>query len=231
MKPNRKHYTLAELVFTSCIGATVLLTTMSAVQGLDARKIACTENLRNLGTAVKMYGDNNKNFVPCQLWKNRDGSYDGSVLDFGNYIGQKYNWSYLLIWGGYLGEKPQSSFPKGLAGERGRAFLCPEDTQGYTTSSNHSSYYIHVVNDIYAVRAKRFGGEQYSRVLIGRDRPENSVVTDIFSYKNSRYKKATHGDFINVLRLGGEVEPFQVPVQVTKDVWSWIGEDLDEIEL
>ena len=230
MKPNRSHYTLPELAFTLLAGATVLLVTAGAVQGLDARKIACTDNLRKLGAAVKMYAGSNKNFVPCQLWKKPDGSYDGSVLDFGNYIGQKHNWSYLLIWGGYLGEKPQSSFPKGVADERGRAFICPEDTQGCARSGTHSSYFIHVVNDIYAVQGKRFGGEQYSRVLIGKDRPENSIATDIFNYKGGRYPKTTHGDFINVLRLGGEVGQFGVPVQVA-NIWRWIGEDLDGIEL
>ena len=79
---------------------------------------------------------------------------------------------------------------------------------------------------------KRFGEEQYARILITRDRPENSLVFDAFPYRGGVFKTSAHGDMANILRLGGDVNSYNIkPAARASSIWNWIGEYMDGIEL
>jgi hypothetical protein len=111
-------------------------------------------------------------------------------------------------------------------------FICPDDQVAYKRNNFTVSYQVFSINDVAAVARKRFGEEQYSRVLLTRDRPENSVVFDVFPYRAGLYKTATHGETANVLRLGGDVDSCNIKAAATSaNIWNWIGEFMDGIEL
>ena len=61
---------------------------------------------------------------------------------------------------------------------------------------------------------------------------ENSVVFDVFPYRGGLFKQSAHGENANVLRLGGDVESFNIkPAASASNIWNWIGEYMDGIEL
>ena len=118
MKKSRKNFTLSELaVLLVCIAAVFTLT-VSVAHGTveQAKSVTCMNKLKNIGTAALAYAKNNSNFIPCRV---RDVK-TGAVNDFGNWFQE---WSKLLIWGGYFGEKPVSSYSAGIPnGEAPRAY-------------------------------------------------------------------------------------------------------------
>ena len=226
----KSNYTLTEAALVTLIAAAVLTAAVSGAHAAvaQAKAVACKDVLRKIGQAAKLYAEKNAGFVPCETRKDAPGF----VENFGNNQ-SKNSWGDLLIWGGYFGNtKPAGRYEKLCPQEKMKYFICPDDQVAYKSKNFTISYQVFSINAAAAVARKRFGDEQYSRVLITRDRPENSVVFDVFPYRAGIYKNATHGETANVLRLGGEVDSCNIkPAATAGNVWNWIGEFMDGIEL
>ena len=226
----KKQFTLSELLLIVGVGSIVFAAALSAVQAnaAAAKNMTCQDRLRKIGQAALLYAEKNANFVPFEPRKDSKEM----VESFGNNQSRK-SWGDYLIWGEYFGDpRPAGRFEKDFPQERMKYFVCPEDKIAYQRTKFSSSYFFFSINDVAAVKRNRFGGEQYSRVLVGRDRPENSVVFDVFPYRGGLFKQSAHGENANVLRLGGDVESFNIkPAASASNIWNWIGEYMDGIEL
>ena len=222
----KKNFTLTELAVVVTISALVLTVLVSTAHAAveQAKKATCQDTLRKIGGAVQLYAKDNASFVPCSVRKNTPDM----VEVFGNNLNEMGN---KLLMKGYFGVKPKGRYDKIINTEKMKYFVCPEDQTAYK-KSGCGSYNYFAINDVAAVARKRYGYEQYSRVLSTRDRPENSLVFDVFPYRGSPIKKATHGATTNILRLGGEVNSCEITAAArSANVWNWIGEFMDEIEL
>ena len=227
MKRQKNRFTLLELVIITVCSAMLLGLTVSAAGNASARakNVLCTNVLNHIGKAVHAYADDNKGFVPCRV---RDPK-TGGVVDFGPNLSV---WGNKLIGGGYYGPKPAGRYDSWIGKEKMTRFVCPEDVVVYKKSPGNGSYYIFSINEIVAVQSKRYGGEEYSRVLVTRDRPENAICFDGFPYRGGVLKTSTHGDTSNVLRLGGNVSTVNIKKAAkAANIWNWIGEFMDGIEL
>lgn len=222
----KKNFTLAELTVTVGVSALLLTVLAGAAHAAaeQAQKAACQDTLRKIGGAVQLYAKDNADFVPCSPRKDNPELVEifGNNL---NELGPK------LLMKGYFGVKPVGRYDKIVNTEKMKYFVCPEDRTAYQRSGC-GSYNYFAINSAAAVARKRFGDEQYARVLISRDRPENSVLFDVFPYRGSIVKQATHGESANILRLGGEVNSCKIaPAAKASNIWNWIGEFMDGIEL
>ena len=222
----KRNFTLLELAVVVTV-STLLLTVMvsSAHAAVEqAKKASCQDVLRKIGGAIQLYAKDNANFVPCSARPNAPEMVEifGNNL---NELGPK------LMMKGYFGIKPVGRYDKIINTEKMKYFVCPEDKTAYQRRGC-GSYNYFAINDVAAVARKRFGDEQYSRVLITRDRPENSLLFDVFPYRGSIVKQATHGENTNILRLGGEVNSCNIKAAAkSSNIWNWIGEFMDGIEL
>ena len=230
MKKSRKNFTLTELAVSLVCIAAVFTLTVSVAHGAmeQAKSVTCMNKLKNIGTAALAYAKNNSSFIPCRV---RDAK-TGAVNDFGNWFQE---WSKQLIWGGYFGEKPAVSYSRGMVTEGKKYFGCPDDDELATNKSPKGSYIFFTINRAaIELTPKRYGfsAEDYARVVVGRDRAENSIVFDYFPYNGSSFKKAVHGKTANVLRLNGTVDSVDITRgRRTSQFYKWIGEDIDGIEL
>lgn len=232
----RKRFTLIELLAGSFAGVLVTVAALSAAgtASREAGDAVCRNTLKKIGSAVHLYADDNGAFIPCRV---RDSSI-GNVVDFGTHLiwneRTKAGWAKALIWGGYFGEKVAGvCSAKAIQREKMKYFICPEDKVALENDAT-GSYFIFTINEVQTARGKYYGDEQYSRVNIKRDRPENCILFDTFPYRgsNPRYRKTAHGAEANVLRLDGSVDTIEITrAAKVRSVWDWIGEFADEIEL
>lgn len=229
MKIDRKNFTLGELsVVLVCAVALFTLTISAAHATVEkAKSITCMNKLKNIGVATHAYAKNNKNFIPCRV---RDAK-TGAVNDFGTWF---HIWGKALIWGGYFGEKPTVTYNAGIVKLGKQYFGCPDDPELNANRSPKGSYILFTINRAAVNNSpKRFGfsAEDYSRVVVGRDRDENVIVFDYFVFSGSEHKKGIHGTTANALRLGGEVDNIDVKKgRRHPQFYKWIGEDMDGIE-
>ncbi len=222
----KRNFTLLELAAVVTVSTLVLTVLVSSAHAAveQAKKASCQDVLRKIGGAIQLYAKDNANFVPCSARPNAPEMVEifGNNL---NELGPK------LMMKGYFGIKPVGRYDKIVNTEKMKYFVCPEDKTAYQRRGC-GSYNYFAINDVAAVARKRFGDEQYSRVLITRDRPENSLLFDVFPYRGSIVKQATHGENTNILRLGGEVNSCNIqPAARSSNIWNWIGEFMDGIEL
>ena len=222
----KRNFTLTELAVVVSLSVLVLTVLVSSAHAAveQAKKATCQDVLRKIGGAVQLYAKDNANFVPCSVRKDNPEM----VEVFGHNLNEMGN---KLLFKGYFGVKPKGRYDKIINTEKMKYFVCPDDQAVYKRSGC-GSYIYFVINQVAAVARKRFGEEQYARILITRDRPENSLVFDAFPYRGGVFKTSAHGDMANILRLGGEVNSYNIkPAATASSIWNWIGEYMDGIEL
>ena len=223
---NKFRFTFVEL----CVicGMLFLLFTLlgnAAEKALQtAREKSCVGNLKVIGLACGTYANDNKGFIPCQP------KSDGSLIYFGTFHSEG-SLPFLLAKNGYLGEKPSGPSKNWLPDTISEFFACPEDKANFKPGTVRSSYFIHQIDAATAVKMRRYGEELFARVNLDTDRPENSICFDVFPYKQAEKYISNHGDVTNVLRLNGSVNQVECTGALKGNLWNWIAEVMDEIEL
>ena len=266
--PKRCSFTLIELLVVIAIIAilaAMLLPALSAARE-SARFSRCAGVLKNLGTAIYMYSGDNESFVPCGYRVETGGVVkDGIVFWTGDNLyspvvgstALRSTMFYLLPMGGYFPELEAAT--KGInqgtrEGEvrfwhiiRDRYFRCPSDTRAALENAGNmakTSYHVFLVNRAGCdyLPGQVYGGHKAARTLIGQDRPENSLMADIFPwYKGKDDTEAnrdtygypgTHPTNSNALFLGGHVQSFAHKEFSTRTLayGKNIGQYLDKIE-
>lgn len=223
---DKKRFTFTELCVVC--GMLFLLFTLlgnAAEKALQkAREKSCVGNLRVIGQACSSYATDNASFIPCRP------KPDGTLIYFGTFHSEG-SLPFLLAKNGYFGEKPTGPSKNWLPNTISEFFACPEDKATHKPGTLRSSYFIHQIDAATAVKMRRYGEELFARVNLETDRPENSICFDVFPYKQAEKITPNHGNVTNVLRLNGSVDQVDCSGALKGNIWNWIAEVMDEIEL
>jgi prepilin-type processing-associated H-X9-DG protein/prepilin-type N-terminal cleavage/methylation domain-containing protein len=218
-------FTLVELLVV--IGIIALLVAMLLPALNKARKVAnataCMSNLRQLGTALHMYANDNKDQLVC--WGYWTLNPDGTQKDL-------HYWQWVLL--GYLGKQRVSNYgidylgPASSVVTETKVFICPSTTFNWTAAGPYGDFtYMDfaVPKCGYGLNASLNDGVNgtYGKAAKKRKdvkRPYNFlVITDAryvwvgetwadWRYETWAYGAAgwRHSDGVNVLLLDGHVE-------------------------
>ena len=214
-------FTLIELLVVIAIIAilaAMLLPALSAARD-RARNSSCANKLKQIGLAYFMYAGDNNSHVPTQDFRNCSHENGARCIYRNVRANSSARPGSMLYKGGYFGNEAKSVAYKEI---KYTYFVCPSDSYWHNSGANDSekdsngSYQYFLLNSIGAVNhaSDFYGAAQASRSLIGTDRPDNTVITDTFSYNNgANGVPENHPGNANALKLGGQVENY-----VTKNI-------------
>ena len=199
----KKHepFTLVELLVVIAIIAILagmLLPALNAARE-KARESGCVNLLKQNSLAIHMYANDYNSRVPCGIHCDRCNA----VYKDGNASGYKVpSLQVYLCAQGYFG--PVSG-TWNLAKRQKTIktfFTCPSDKKNAKAgdSGDYTSYF-HLVFDAtgIAVHPQTTAYPQYTRTIVGRDRPNNGILIDMTKTNPNHRRKA------NALCLGGHV--------------------------
>ncbi len=240
-----KCFTLIELLVVIAIIAilaAMLLPALSAARE-RARGANCTSNLKQIGLAVFMYSSVNHDYFPMNPNK-VDGTTPYVNAFFNNFTSATTSPVNLLAGGGFL--PIEESFGKWSYGSDNNTriiaecmqkyFRCPSDSANFNPepTMKRSSYMVYVLDRHAAITAATGvsgGYAEMARNLIGRDRPDNVVFSDIFNTYNTKSTDYTnnHPTSSNFLKLGGHVNTY-IHTSCTEAMryWNWVRTNADE---
>ena len=206
-------FTLIELLIVITIIAILAGMLLPALNSAreSARRTKCVGVLKQLGIAVHAYAMDFKDFVPCG---NRSDTEQYVVFNTASQAtDRRITFLYLLPGYKYLPFRSKTNPLSWLVGThddqikecRDKYFRCPSDATYAPKDITKSSYRCVLMDEAGALSVGLT--EKSSRVRVGMDRPDNSIMLDIFPYSNNTYDfPANHrGGKSNVLHLDGRV--------------------------
>ena len=217
--------------------AAMLLPALSAARE-RARSAGCIANLKQLGLSCMMYAGDNAGFVPC--YAKCSANHAACILRQENNWGSRQSLGYLLVIGNYF---PESGLTESNFGGDGsyfqkikeRFFICPSDSANHTQdpwTTSYTSFFINAAACT-AHTGDAYGGAESARCIVGRDRPDNAVIFDVFRRNNSAATVFdNHPGSINTLKLGGHVNTVNAGNDLRRQATASnaIGIYLDEIK-
>ncbi len=207
-----------------------------------ARSISCVSTLKQIGTAVHLYANDNHEYIPCAKTSCNTAGHSGCVLHNWNVMNHPKALAHALFQYKYFGQdngsvevNVYSADYKSLFKKiKMKYFVCPSDQYNKDEQDLAISYTVFYNNEV-AFNNAHTGGTAYKKMAncrIGTDDGGNSLLLDMFPYNAGSTVRENHTGNVNTLKLGGNVVSHAVrPMQEASSTkyWDWVGKRLDKV--
>ena len=240
----RHSFTLIELLVVIAIIAilaAMLLPALAAARE-RARNINCVNRLKQVGVAIHLYANDNQDYIPCGKTSCTTAGHVGCQTFAWNVMNDPRLPAHALFGGGYLGEDNGSvavnvyadAYKKLFKKVKEKFFICPSDQHNKDTQELAISYHVFYNNDKTFQNGHSGGNafKQMANCRIGTDDGANSLMLDIFPYKDGSTEVANHSNNVNALKLGGQVITHAVTPKkeaAALKFYEWVGKNLDGV--